>query len=46
MFQLALHSTTLIIWDCKMDWANPSLNLIVTTNFYIKKNRVKINIIY
>jgi len=47
MIQLALHSTTLIIWDYKMDLDyNLSLNLIVTTFKKKKKNREKSNIIY
>ena len=41
MIQLALHSTTLIIWDYKMDLDyNLSLNLIVAT-FKKKKKTVK-----
>ena len=35
--QLALHSTTLIIWECKMDRTNLGLNLNITAEFYIKK---------
>ena len=36
-----MHSTTLIIWDCKMDWTNLGLNLNITIEFYIKKKKKK-----